>query len=251
MRLCPTCSRPRAEGRKTCDGCGRPFPSGLANLPDIVAFGSGPASAKARSAVTKRPAAYVAIAIVLVAGGTGALLLFGRHGPAPPVPPPTTSTPAATSPASVSPSASPTGSPSPAPSSLTTVKVTAAAAQEPAASSVAAFVGRYFTAINLHHYHAYLMLLSVPMQQGMTRASFNSGYRGTVDSVIRLVSISAASDGDTQAALTFTSHQTPDLADHEESCTDWNISLFLVQGSGGYFIAQPPPGYQATSAPCS
>ena len=89
MRLCPTCERPRTEGSKTCSGCGREFPGGLASLPDIAGFGRAPARARS---LWPRPAAFVAIAIVLVAGGIGAALAIreasaragrrtGRYGP--------------------------------------------------------------------------------------------------------------------------------------------------------------------------
>src|SRR5215471_18432698 len=81
MRLCPTCERPRTEGSKTCSGCGREFPGGLANLPEIV--GLGRVLNRARSLWPPRPAAFAAIAIVLVAGGLGAAWFFGKHRPSP------------------------------------------------------------------------------------------------------------------------------------------------------------------------
>jgi hypothetical protein len=130
------------------------------------------------------------------------------------------------------------------------VTVGAAAQQDPAASSVVTFLNKYFTAINSHHFHAYKALHLAQQQVGLTRASFNSGYQGTIDSAIRLVSISAAVNGDTQAAVKFTSHQTPNVANNEESCTKWSISLFLAQGGSGYLIDQAPPGYHAASRPC-
>jgi hypothetical protein len=110
------------------------------------------------------------------------------------------------------------------------VTVTGAAAQDSVASSVAAVLDKYFSAINSHQYHAYKGLLALQLQQGLTRASFNSGYQGTIDSAIRLINISSAADGDTQAVLKFTSHQAPNAANNQESCTKWHISLFLVQG---------------------
>lgn len=261
MRLCPTCERPRAEGSKTCSGCGREFPGGLANLPEIVGFGRVPT--RARSLWPPRPAAFVAIAIVVIVGGLGVAWLFGGHRPSP-APGPGASALAvpATTPAPSAPAGSPSPAPpspapsSPAPSSSansgqTLVTVAAAARQDPAASSVVAFLDKYFTAINSHHFHAYKALHAAQQQVGLTRASFNSGYQGTIDSAIRLVSISTAFDGDTQAAVKFTSHQTPNAANNQESCTRWKISLFLAQGGSGYLIDQAPPGYHALSAPCS
>jgi hypothetical protein len=128
--------------------------------------------------------------------------------------------------------------------------VTAAAERAPEASAVARFVNSYFSAINTHDYASYLALLSPPLQQGMTQASFDSGYPGTFDSHATLRGVST--DGSTVTArLAFTSHQRPDAADHFEGCTRWRISLFLEQGPEGYVISSnAPPGYHAWSAPC-
>ena len=128
--------------------------------------------------------------------------------------------------------------------------MSASAAQAAGAASVATFVGRYFTAINAHRYHAYKVLHVPEIQADMTRAGFNSGYPGTVDTAVRLVGISTDADGDTAATVRFISHQRPNTADNEESCTTWQISLFLTPDAGGYLIDQSPQGYQAVSASC-
>ena len=132
------------------------------------------------------------------------------------------------------------------------VTVGAAASQDPDAASVAAFLGQYFAAINAHDYQSYLSLLGPQVQQGMTQAQFEKGYRSTVDSNETLVGISTASDGDLAAEATFTSHQNPaDSPDHSESCTDWDITLFLTQSGSGYLIDPAPAGYQASYQACS
>ena len=124
--------------------------------------------------------------------------------------------------------------------------------QDANASSVAAFLDHYFTAINNHDYQSYISLLSPQAQQGLTAAQFDSGYRSTADSAETLVSISTVSNGDLAAAVTFTSHQNPaDSPDQQQSCTDWNISLFLVESGGGYLVDQPPPGYHASYHACT
>ena len=129
--------------------------------------------------------------------------------------------------------------------------VGAGASRDPNASSVAAFLGQYFAAINARDYQSYLSLLSPQLQQGMTQAQFDEGYRSTVDSNETLVGISTASDGDLAAEVTFTSHQNPaDSPDQSKSCTNWDISLFLAQGSSGWVIDPPPSGYQASYQPC-
>lgn len=142
--------------------------------------------------------------------------------------------------------------PAPDPSSAGHVTVTADAAQDANASSVAAFLDRYFTAINTHNYQSYISLLNPQAQQGLTPEQFDHGYRSTTDSAETLVRISAATNGDLAVAVTFTSHQDPaDSPNRQQSCTDWNISLFLEQDGGGYLIDQPPPGYSASDNACS
>jgi hypothetical protein len=131
------------------------------------------------------------------------------------------------------------------------ITITKAAAQNPDASSVVAFLGQYFSAIDAHQYQAYLALLSPQLQQQFTQASFDQGYQGTADSAEQLTGISAAADGDTAAAVQFVSHQDPTAANNEESCTDWDITLFLAHNGNGYLIDTAPPGYHAASAPCS
>jgi hypothetical protein len=85
----------------------------------------------------------------------------------------------------------------------------------------------------------------------MTRAQFDKGYRSTADSDETLVGISTASDGDMAAEVTFTSHQDPaDSPDQSQSCTSWDISLFLSQGGSGYLIDPAPSDYKASYQPC-
>lgn len=132
------------------------------------------------------------------------------------------------------------------------VTVGAGASQDTDASSVADFLGQYFAAINARDYQSYFSLLSPQVQQGMTQAQFKNGYRSTADSNETLVGISTASDGDMAAEVTFTSHQNPaDSPDHSESCTDWDITLFLAQGGSGYVIDPAPAGYYASHQGCS
>jgi hypothetical protein len=132
------------------------------------------------------------------------------------------------------------------------VTVGAGASQDTAASSVAGFLGQYFAAINAHDYQSYFSMLSPQVQQGMTQAQFEKGYRSTADSNETLVGISTASDGDLAAEVTFTSHQNPaNSPDQSESCTDWDITLFLAQSGSGYVIDPAPADYHASYQPCS
>ena len=144
------------------------------------------------------------------------------------------------------------GSPSPGPSSVGQVTVTAEASQDENASSVAAFLVSYFNAINTRDYPSYISMLGPQAQRGLTAERFDSGYRSTVDSAETLVSIFVATNGDLVAAVSFTSHQNPvDSPDRRQSCTDWNISLFLEQDGGGYLVDQSPPGYHASYNACA
>ena len=251
MRLCPTCERPRIEGSRTCSGCGRPYPVGLANLTDIAGLGREKTAARTRF-LPLRPAVVVAVVIVLLAGGGGVAWLIGRPKPAPVLGSTLTTTAPPAPPDTPAPSGSPapSSSPSSANSGSGLVAVTDAAAQDPQVQSVTAFLDTYFAAINSHRYYAYKALFVPQVQQGLTQAGFDSGYQGTVDSAVRLVNIATAADGDTQAVLEFTSHQTPNAANNEESCTNWSISLFLAQQGGGYLIDVAPPDYHAASEPC-
>lgn len=154
----------------------------------------------------------------------------------------------AQSPSDISPSPSDTSS---SPSNQTVITVAASVSQDPNASSVAGFLSQYFTAINTRNYQSYFSLLSSQLQQGTSQAQFDQGYRSTADSNETLVSISTASDGDLAAEVTFTSHQNPaDSPDQSESCTNWDISLFLAQSNSGYVIDPAPAGYQASYQPC-
>jgi hypothetical protein len=203
-----------------------------------------------------RPAVFAALAIgVLVVGAGAAVWLTSRPGPAQNGSP----TADSTSPAGLATSQSSTSGATSAPPAAADgtgsgqggVHVAATAAQSPDAQSVASFLDSYFTAINAHDYQAYSALLTSALQQGLTQASFDRGYRGTADSAESLVNISQAADGDVAATVTFTSQQNPDQANHEEACTDWRISLFLTQSGNSYLIDRPPAGYHAASAPCS
>jgi hypothetical protein len=208
--------------------------------------------------------AIVAIAVAVAGAGVGAgMWLHGRNGHASGIAA-STSTRKAAQPkrnASTAPTQSstgslaPTASPSLSPTATATggndtVSVTPAVAEDPRAQPVVTFLDEYFTAINAHDYQGYVALLSPQMQQAMTLGQFNSGYDGTIDSAETLNGISTAADGDTVAALTFTSHQNPDSLNQEESCTNWSISIFLGQGANGYMIDPSPSDYRASSAPC-
>jgi len=213
-----------------------------------------------------RPVVVATVVVLLAAAAASGALLYVRHHAshteaAGNSPQSTLTTPPTQGPSVQGASASGQGGSSPAPSPSDTssssfsgsaVTVGAGASQDPDSSSVAAFLGQYFAAVNAHDYQSYLSLLSPQVQRGMTQAQFDKGYRSTVDSNETLVGISTASDGDLAAEVTFTSHQNPaDSPDQSESCTNWDITLFLAQSGSGYLIDPAPSGYQASYQPCS
>jgi hypothetical protein len=257
MRFCATCGRPEAERSRVCNGCGgsltRFAPPGVASGRKSARPGVLPGWTPARIGLV------VIIVVVLAIGAVAGIRLAGRHKPssanAVPIAAPSVTAPASPGQES-SPSPSPSASPATSSASVAgttrdgTLTITAAAEQNPAASLVASFLNSYFAAINTHDYQGYLALLGPQLQQGLSQASFDSGYAATSDSRETLAGISVA-DGDLVARVRFTSHQDPDAADHEEDCTKWRISLFLQEDTAGYLIDPAPPGYHARSAPCT
>jgi hypothetical protein len=136
-------------------------------------------------------------------------------------------------------------------STVGSVTVSATAAQTPGANAVAAFVNEYFSAINSHNFQAYNALLTPQLQQDETAQSFSNGYGSSSDSDEILVAITAASDGNTAANLTFTSHQNASqAAGHTGTCTDWNITLFLESNGTGYLDGQAPSTYHSRYTSC-
>jgi hypothetical protein len=130
-----------------------------------------------------------------------------------------------------------------------TVPMTAVAAASPMGPQVAAFLWRYFDAINRHDYAAYTGLLG-SREQAVTPAQFDSGFSSTTDSGETLQSVSIAPDGDYQAEVTFTSRQRPSQSQTGTRCTQWDISLFLTPGGTDFLIDPPPSDYRAAYAAC-
>jgi hypothetical protein len=131
------------------------------------------------------------------------------------------------------------------------IQVSAAAAASPAAGPVQDVLASYFTAINQHDYQQYASLLTPALQQGVTPASFASGYGSTTDSGMTLTSIASADSGSVAASVTFTSQQDPAASPDGSACDDWQITLYLQPDGGSYQIGSPPSGYHAAYAPCA
>lgn len=143
----------------------------------------------------------------------------------------------------------PSPAPGPTPGRLVTIEPAAAAG--PNAPAVAAFLTRYFTAINNHDFAAYKQLFSTSLRDGLSRTAFLRGYGSSKDSGARLQGITAAGTGEFVAAVTFTSHQQPAASPDHTACNVWTISLYLVREGSRYVIVAPPASYQATVSTCS
>jgi hypothetical protein len=281
MQFCTTCGRPRIGTARICTTCGTTFPGaaaadvtgadddGRAGQQDAAESGRRQPGRRARPPTVSRPGIIAAIAVTIIAAGVGvALWLAGGHGSSRAGGPPGGSpahgaTPGAGS-ATATPRPSGAGDRSSAPAtsrpattppatitSTGPVTVTRSAARHPQAHAIAAFLNRYFAAINSHDYQRYVALLSPEMAQRVTPDRFAAGFAATADSAETLTRIAPGDSGVTEAAVTFTSHQQPNAANHEESCTNWSISLFLRRIGRTYQIQTPPPGYRAGSTPCA
>jgi hypothetical protein len=143
----------------------------------------------------------------------------------------------------------PSSAPSPAVQGLVTVDPGAATAPDEA--GIAAFLSRYFRAINRHNYGAYEQLFSAGQRAGLSPAMFNAGYGTTRDSAERLHSVGVIGAGQIDALVTFTSHQLAADSPTNSSCTTWSIALYLVKQGHRYLLVAPPQGYQASYHSCS
>jgi hypothetical protein len=186
-----------------------------------------------------------AAAVVVIAAGAVTLVEHGRA--------PARAGGGPTGGATASPSASPgrtggTSRPAPRPRPVT---VAAAAASAPHAAAIAAFLTRYFAAIDHHSFGAYRSLFTPSGRTGLTAAAFTAGYGTTSDSHAVLHRISTAADGQIRAVVTFTSHQRASDSPTHTSCTTWSISLFLAKTSGRYVIETPPHDYKPSFRACS
>jgi hypothetical protein len=131
------------------------------------------------------------------------------------------------------------------------VTVAAVAASEPHAAAIAAFLTRYFDAIDRHSYRQYRLLFSPSSRGALTAAGFTAGYGTTRDTHAVLRGLSTIAGGQVKAVVTFTSHQHASDSPTHTTCTTWSISLYLARTSSGYVIDSPPDGYKPSFQACS
>jgi hypothetical protein len=130
------------------------------------------------------------------------------------------------------------------------VAIAAGARGRPGAAAVAAFLTRYFAAINRHDYRGYLRLFGPGSRRSLSAAGFRAGYGTTRDSAETLTEIPVAGRGEMAAAVTFTSRQAPAASPVHAACVRWRITIYLARRDGRYVIENPPAGYAAADRAC-
>jgi hypothetical protein len=124
------------------------------------------------------------------------------------------------------------------------------AANGPAAPHVAAFLSRYFQAINAKDYPAYRSMYDPTSNPAQSEAGFQSGYRTTQDSAITLVRLIPSGTGGWLATVTFTSNQNPSDSPTGTSCNHWRVQYVLAPAGATFLFEKAPPGYHATYQAC-
>jgi hypothetical protein len=124
------------------------------------------------------------------------------------------------------------------------------AAAVPAAHHVAAFLSRYFRAINARDYPAYRSMYDPTSNPAQSEAGFRSGYRTTHDSAITLAGLTRSGAGGWLATVQFTSHQAASASSIGTSCTQWRVLYELAPSGATYVLEKAPPGYHAASSAC-
>jgi hypothetical protein len=125
-----------------------------------------------------------------------------------------------------------------------------AAANGPAAPHVAAFLSRYFQAINAKDYPAYRSMYDPASNPAQSEADFRSGYRTTQDSAITLAKLVPSGTGGWLATVTFTSNQAPSASPTGTSCTQWRVLYVLAPAGATFVLEKAPPGYHAAYQAC-
>lgn len=216
----------------------------------------------------------VAVVLLAVAGATGGwFFLSHRNHPAPRV----ASSPAglaqprpagagatsasggsgsaaqvSASPAPSSPAPAATTSPQPSGPPVGQVGLVAIgpAANGPAGHHVAAFLSRYFRAINAKDYPAYRSMYDPTSNPAQSEAGFLSGYRTTRDSAITLARLIPSGTGGWLATATFTSNQAPSASPTGTSCNQWRVLYVLAPAGATFVLEKAPLGYHGTYQAC-
>lgn len=220
---------------------------------DTVSMSSMPTSLPRPPRRGRRTLILVVTAVVigglLVAAGLYVGLGAGRQSP-----PAAAGSAATGSTAARSPAAPSATAPAPSPPPLTgggakpgasqgasheSVVLAASEVDKPDAPAIVELFTSYFNAINDRDYATYVSLLENGQDQ-KSQASFETGYRTTVDTEIGIDRITPTPDG-TLVQLSFTSRQdAADAADGTSTCLVWQMEFRVVHKADQLLIA--PPG---------
>jgi hypothetical protein len=240
-----------------CTRCGRRAPAGAPLCPGCAGAVTLPARGRPGGPNGRR--LVLATAALVVAAGTGAGVLLAQpaagRGPAAGGRPSAAAARLRVAPAGAGGQAD-AGSPAgrlrraaagqPGPG----VAIAAGARARPGAAAVAAFLTRYFAAINRHDYGGYLRLFGPGGRRSLSAGRFRAGYGTTRDSAETLTRITAAGPGQVAAAVTFTSRQAPAASPVHAACVRWRITIYLARRDGRYAVQNPPAGYAAADRAC-
>ena len=268
VSFCTRCGYP-TQGTPFCTNCGeRLVPEDSDSAPTPGNYLLDDQQTYSESGKSRVPAwlLVVAAAVVVLGGGAGGWYLTGQHGtqtlasgdsslskpsPAGGSAQASTAEPSATPPASASGSAPPPTPAATATAGNSTLALGPGMSGQPAAEVIAAFLGRYFAAINQHDYRAYISLFTATAQRGEPAQKFRSGYALTSDSSEELVALSSTQTAATAASITFVSHQAPAASATQTACTTWRIVLYLRPAGTSYLIGRPPASYRPSTQACS
>jgi hypothetical protein len=164
-----------------------------------------------------------------------------------------TLTPTPTEYVTTEPTFEPTPDPAPTPEPTLgndLVSITPEAAQDPAAPAVVELLTTYYRAINDHDYPTYQAQQTRTAQAQLSRPTFATGFRSTVNSEVVIQALTLTDDGRLLASITFTSNQDAADGPKGQTCTHWSVGKFLKGRSPTFLIDKAPKTYKATFVPC-
>lgn len=194
--------------------------------------------------------AGAAVAAIVALGAVGGFLAVRASGGTraaalPSASPDPTAVPATTGPATTGPvttvPSNPVGEPTRAgdPTGTPTTPITVASAlvDQPHMDQVAATLAAYFDAIDSRDYDAYRAVLTNTEDRIISEDQFETGYRSTRNSDVRVTGASHDEEGGILASVAFRSHQDArDSPDGTSTCLDWVVAFPMVPVGDQYMI---------------
>ena len=250
-KFCGRCGHELKPGARFCGTCGHPvLTADRGRLPPTTAPpGPGPP----QGGLPPRPAhpgtfrlpLIVALAVLLLAGGTGTTLLI-RHFLSHPTANGKTISPVPGTTLPPSPAPPPTQPASP-PTQLDIQGITigiGAVNTDSVASNVATTMGGYFASINARNYRQAWNLYTPALRAAIPFQPWAAALSTTQESQVAIQDIQHDPNGDIDATVSFQSHQGPQYGPNQgETCTNWSLDYHLSQSSGGSADPSLGPSY--------